>query len=66
MWLIGWLFNGTSIQNGQFVPSVEEGNRLSRQTIYNAYYLTLHDNNVTQFTVKLSSYINATTGYLIE
>jgi len=25
----------------------------------NAYYLTLHDNNVTQFTVKHSSYINA-------
>jgi len=29
-------------------------------------HLTSHDNNVTQFTVKHSSYINATTGYLIE
>jgi len=29
------------------------------------YYLTLHDNNVTQFTVKHSSYSNATTSYLI-
>jgi len=27
--------------------------------------LTLHNNNVTQFTVKHSSYTNATTGYLI-
>jgi len=35
-------------------------------TRYNAYYLTLHDNNVTQFTVKHSNYINASTGYLIE
>jgi len=29
---------------------------------YNAYYLTLHDINVTQKTVKHSSYISTTTG----
>jgi len=68
-WLVGWLLNGMSTQKGQFVPTVGEGNRLSRlkwPTRYNAYYLTLHDNNIAQFTVKHSSCINATTGYLIE
>jgi len=35
-------------------------------TRYNAYYLKLHDNNVTQFAVKHYSYTNATTGYLID
>jgi len=39
---------------------------LTMPTRYNAQYLTLHDNIVTQFTVKHSGYINATTGYLIE
>jgi len=57
-----------STQNGQFVPTV--GRETSSvgwgwPTKYNAYYLTLHDTNATQFTVKQSSYINAT-GYLIE
>jgi len=67
--LIDWLFNGTSTQKGQFVPTAGEGNRLSRLSMakrYTAYYITLHDNNVTQFTAKHSSYINATTGYLID
>jgi len=70
--LVGWLFNGTSTQKGQYVPTVGVGNWLSWLRIaneyrrYSAYYLTLHDNNVTQFTVKHSSYISATTGYLIE
>jgi len=35
-------------------------------TRYNAYYLTLHDNIVTQFIVKHCSYINAITTDLIE
>jgi len=45
------------------------GNWLSRLRManeINAYYLTLHNSTVTQFTVKNSSYMNATTGYLIE
>jgi len=28
--LVGWLFKGTSIQKGQFVPTTGEGNMLSR------------------------------------
>jgi len=57
---IGWLFNVISTQKGQFVPTAAEGNRLSRLRTankiqsYNAYYLTLHDNNVIQLTVKQS------------
>jgi len=69
LYWISWLLNGTSTQKGQFVPTVREGNRLSRLKManeINAYDLTLHDNNVTQFTGKHSSYINTTTGYLIE
>jgi len=44
------------------VPTAGEGNRLksAKDGQYNAYYITLHDNNVTQFTVKQSNYINAT------
>jgi len=58
--MVGWLFNGTTTQKGQFVPTVGDGNRLSRLRMANeirciGYYLTLHDNNVTQFTVKHSS-----------
>jgi len=34
-WLVGWLFNGTSKQKGQFVPTAEEGNRLSRLRMAN-------------------------------
>jgi len=72
--IIDWLvFNVTSTQKGQFVPTAGAGNRLSRlrmatslPTRYNAYYLKLHDNNVAQFTEKHSTYINATTGYLVE
>jgi len=48
--LIDWLFNGTSTQKGQFVPTAGKGNWLS----------------VTQFAVKHSRYTNATTGYLID
>jgi len=61
------MFNGTSTQKGQFVlrgrkpaQSAKDGQR------DNAYYLTLHDNNVTQFAVKHSSYTNATTSYQIN
>jgi len=36
------------------------------QSVKDSYYLTLQDNNVKQFTLKHSSYINATTSYLIE
>jgi len=32
--------------------------------VKNAYYIMLHDNKETQFTVKYTSYINATTGLL--
>jgi len=54
-------------QKGQFVPTPGKGNWLSRlRTRYNAKYFTLHDNNVTQFAEKQSSYTNATTGYLID
>jgi len=54
--LIGWLFNGTSAQKGQFVPTAGEETgsvgyigwpTRSIQCIVG--YLTLHDNNVTQF-----------------
>jgi len=41
-----------------------EWNRLRRLRWYNAYYLTLSNDNVTQFTVNHSSYTNATTYYL--
>jgi len=61
---------------GQFVPIYQGDYWLRRLKIaneehtwptrYNAYYLMLRDNNVTKFTVKHSSYINAATGYLIE
>jgi len=64
-WLV---FNGTSTQKGQFVLTAGERNWLSQLRTANeiqSYYLTLHDNNVTQFTVKHSSYTNATTSYLI-
>jgi len=58
-WLDGWLFNGTSTQNlcqlrgWKPAQSTNDG-------------LTLHDNNVTQFTIKHFSYISATIGYLVE
>jgi len=67
--LIDWLFNGTSTQKGQFVPTAG-GDYLSRLRMANEiqctlpYVTPLQDNNVTQFTVKHSSYMNATTGYL--
>jgi len=34
-WLVGWLFNGTSTQKGQFVPSAREGNWLRRLRRHN-------------------------------
>jgi len=46
--LVGWLFNGTSTQKGQFVPTAGEGNRLSRLRMANEMQCKLHDNNVTQ------------------
>jgi len=33
--VVGWLFNGTSTQKGQFVPTAGEGNRLSRLRMAN-------------------------------
>jgi len=67
--LVGWLFNGMSTQKGQFVPTVGEGYRLSQLRMANEIQCILpyvtHDNNITQFTVKHTSYTNAT-GYLIE
>jgi len=67
---VDWFLNGTSTHRkvnlsklwGRETDSV--GKRLP--TRYNTYYLVLHDNNATQFTVKHSSYINTTTGYLIK
>jgi len=47
--MIEWVFNGMSTQKGQFVPAVGVGNRLR----YNAYYLTVHNNYVTHFTVNI-------------
>jgi len=32
---VGWLFNGTSTQKGQFVPTAREGNQLSRLRMAN-------------------------------
>jgi len=64
--LVGWLFNGTPTQKDQFVPTVGERNRLSRLRMANEILPYVNDSNVTQFTVKHSSYINATTGYLIK
>jgi len=49
-----------SKQKGQFVPTV--GNMLHAAK---DGHLTLDNNNVKQFTVKHSSYRNATNGYLI-
>jgi len=63
---VGWLFNGTSTQKGQFVGRETSSVGKRWPTEYNAYYLTIHDNNVTQCTVKHSKYINATTGYPID
>jgi len=33
--LVGWLFNDTSTQKGQFVPTAGEGNQLSRLRMAN-------------------------------
>jgi len=68
MSVVGWLFNGTrtSTQKGQFVPTVGEGNRLSRLIRMANNEIQCILPYVTQFTVKHSSYMNATTGYLIE
>jgi len=33
--LVGWLFNGTSTQKDQFVPTAGQGNRLSRLRMAN-------------------------------
>jgi len=64
-WL-DWVFNGTSAQKCRFVPTAGEGNCLMRLRIANEIKCSkVHDNNVTQFTVKHSSYTSATTGYLI-
>jgi len=40
-WLLGCLFNGTSTQKGQFVPTAGEGNRLSRLRMANEIQSTL-------------------------
>jgi len=66
--VIDLVSNGTSTQTGQFVPIAGEGNwlrwlRMANEIQYK--YFTLHNNNVTQFTLKHSSYISTTTGYLI-
>jgi len=62
------LFNSTSTQKDQFVPTVGEGNRLSRLRMANEIQCILPyvTDNTPQFTVKHSSYMNAITGYLIE
>jgi len=57
--LIDRLFNGTSTQKGQFVPTAGKGNAQAakdgqRDTMHNI----IHDNNVTQFTVERLSYSN--------
>jgi len=63
-----WLaaFNDRSIQKGQIL-SICEGEKPSL-ALNKSLYLTpemSHNINVTQFAVKLFSYTNATTGYLI-
>jgi len=40
--LVGWLFNGTSTQKGQFVPTAGEGNWLSRLRMANEIKCILH------------------------
>jgi len=60
------LFNGTSTQNGKVVPTAGKGNWLRRLRMANEIQCIIYDNNATQFTVKHSSYINATTGYVFE
>jgi len=40
-WLVGWLFNGTSTQKGQFVPTSGEGNRLSQDGQRDTMHITL-------------------------
>ena len=62
-------FSGTSTQEGQFVPTAGGWNRLGRWRMTNEIQCiilhTLHNYNVTLFTVKHSSYKTATSGYLI-
>ena len=65
-----WLmFNGTSTQEGHFVPTAGGWNRLGQLRMTNetqcTILQTLHNYNVTQFTLKHSSYITATISYLI-
>jgi len=45
-------------EEGKLTQSAKDGERYTMHT--------LHDDNVAQFTVKHSSYIKATKGYLIE
>jgi len=40
-WLVGWLFNGTSTQKGQYVLTAGEGNWLSRLRMANEIQCTL-------------------------
>ena len=64
VWFVCLVFNGTSIQEGQFVPIAGGWNRLGRLRMANdtqcIILQMLHSYNVTQFTVKCSSYKTAT------
>jgi len=50
MWFVWLVFNGTSTQKGQFVPTV--GMRKASNEMQYLTFVTLHDNKVTHFTVK--------------
>ena len=66
--LFVWCLTARQHRIGQFVPTAGRWNRLSWLRMANETQCiilnTLH--NVTQFTIKHSSYKNATTGYRIE
>jgi len=65
--LVDCLFNGTSTQKGHFVPTAGGGKlaQSAKDGQQDAMHIALRY-NVTRFTVKHYSYINTTTGYLIE
>jgi len=68
--LVGRLFNGTSTQNGQFVPSAGERNRLSRLRVANEiqcvlFYVTRYVTRYTQLHERNNQLFNRMTYLLI-
>jgi len=63
-WLVGWLFNGTSTQKGQFVPTVGEGNWLSRQR--DTMHTTLRHTTTMQHNPQLNTPVTQTQQPVIQ